>query len=213
MNLLIDPLPTSVTIRGQDWPINSDFYAGVLFELLMQDPAIDNTEKVRQALALYYPDIPRDMQAAADAMLWFYRCGEDTPKSKSGNGSRASFKKAYCFDQDADLIFAAFYGQYHIDLSEEEGLHWWKFRALFAGLSSECEIKKIMGYRTADLSGMNKAQKKHYEKMRKIYALQNKRSVESSVSLAARNQRMKDYVARRFAEVEATTQAKAGGQN
>ena len=36
--------------------------------------------------------------------------------------------------------------------------------------------------------------------MRKAYALTNTRSVESAMSLAERNQRMKDYVARRFKE-------------
>ena len=59
---------------------------------------------------------------------------------------------------------------------------------------------KVMGYRTADLGGMSKTQRKLYEKMRKVYALTNTRSVESAMSLAERDRRMKDYVARRFAE-------------
>lgn len=200
MNLLVDPLPTSVKIKGQDWPINSEFYVGILFELMMQDSALTDTERVVQALSLYYPQIPTDINEAMDALLWFFRCGAEAQKT-GGAGEGGHPKKAYCFEQDADLIFAAFYGQYHIDLSEAEGLHWWKFRALFAGLSADCEIMKVMGYRTADLKGLGKTQKKLYEKMRKVYALKNQRSVESTVSLAARNQRMKDYVARRFSEV------------
>lgn len=199
MNLLIDPLPTSVKIEGQDWPINSEFYVGILFELMMQDSTLTDTEKIEQALSLYYPRVPSDIQGAIDAMLWFYRCGAQVQKQEGGGGGYP--KKAYCFKQDADLIFAAFYSQYHIDLSEEDGLHWWKFRALFAGLSADCELKKIMGYRTADLKGLGKTQKKFYERMRKVYALKNQRSVESTVSLAERDQRMKNYVARRFAEV------------
>jgi len=203
VNLLIDPLPTSVKIGGQDWPINTEFYVGILFELIMQDPTIKDTEKVVQALSLYYPQTPPDIEGAMDALLWFYRCGADTEKS-GGGASSGQPKKAYCFEQDADLIFAAFYGQYHIDLSDAEGLHWWKFRALFRGLPSDCELVKVMGYRTADLKGMGKAQKKLYEKMRKIYAIKNKRSVESTVSLAERNKRMMDYVAQRFTEVGGT---------
>lgn len=122
-------------------------------------------------------------------------------KKRRRRSKQRATKKAYCFEQDADLIFAAFYGQYHIDLSDAEGLHWWKFRALFRGLPSDCELVKVMGYRTADLKGMGKAQKKLYEKMRKVYAIKNKRSVESTVSLSERNKRMKDYVAKRFEEV------------
>lgn len=201
MNLLVDPLPNTVKIESQDWRINSEFYVGILFELIMQDNALTDAEKVEQALALYYPKVPPDLQAAMDALLWFYRCGADPPTPGAKTGGGGQHKKAYCFEQDADLIYSAFYGQYHIDLSETEGLHWWKFRALFTGLSSDCEIKKVMGYRTADLKGMGKAQKKLFERMRKVYALKNQRSVESSVSLADRNQRMKEYVARRFSEV------------
>ena len=200
MNLLIDPLPKEVHINGHKWAINHEFYIGILFELLMQNEALSDEEKVRQALALYFPVLPPDPKGAMDAMLWFYRCGnEDQKQGAAGQGRPAS--KAYCFEQDAELIYAAFYGQYHIDLSTSDNLHWWTFRALFTGLSSECEIKKVMGYRIADLKGMSKAQKKLYEKMRKIYAIKNQRNTESVLSLVERNQRMKNYVDRRFSEV------------
>jgi len=202
VNLLVDPLPITVSIRGQAWPINSEFYVGILFELLMQDPSLPDTEKVAGALSLYYPKVPADIEGAIEAMLWFYRCGAQEKRGKGGGEGAGRPQKAYCFSQDAELIYSAFYSQYHIDLSEAEDLHWWKFRALFAGLSSECELKKIMGYRTADLKGMGKEQRKLYEKMRKLYALKNPRNVESSMSLAERDQRMKDYVARRFSEVQ-----------
>lgn len=201
MNLLIDPLPTSVNIEGQGWPIHSEFYVGVLFELLMQNDTLTEAEKIAQALSLYYSKIPPNIQAATDAVLWFYRCGKESEKQQGGGSSGVSAKKAYCFEQDTDLIFSAFYAQYHIDLAEADGLHWWKFRALFNGLSAESEIKKIMGYRTADLKDMSKDQKKFYEKMRRVFALRNQRSAENTISLAERNQRMKDYVARRFSEV------------
>lgn len=198
MNILVDPLPDTVEIGGQTWAVNTAFYVWVLFELTMQDPKLTDAEKIEQALSLCFPAVPPDINRALDAVLWFYRCGTDAPKPGKGGGG--SYKKAYCFEQDADLIFASFMACYGIDLAEADDLHWWKFRALFRGLPQESEIVKVMGYRTADLKGMGKTQKKLYEKMRKVYALANARSVESAVSLAERNQRMKDYVARRFNE-------------
>lgn len=200
MNLLIDPLPKEVHINGHAWAINYEFYIGILFELLMQNEALSDEEKVRQALTLYFPVIPSDPKKAMDAMLWFYRCGKQN-RGQGASGQGGSTAKAYCFEQDAELIFAAFYSQYHIDLSTVDNLHWWTFRALFAGLSADSEIKKIMGYRIADLKGMSKAQKKLYEKMRKIYAIKNQRSAEGTLSLVERNQRMRDYVDRRFSEM------------
>jgi hypothetical protein len=199
LNILIDPLPDSVAVDGQEWPIHTEFYVWVLFEITMQDKQLSDTEKIEQAVSLCFPTVPPNLNAALDALLRFYRCGADAPQAGKAKGGGTP-KKAYCFEQDADLIYASFMACYGIDLAEVDELHWWKFRALFRGLPQECEMVKVMGYRTADLKGMGKAQKKFYEKMRKLYALENTRSVESAMSLAERNQRMKDYVARRFAE-------------
>ena len=157
MNILVDPLPTTVKIGGQDWPINTAFYVWVLFEITMQDPTLTDAEKIEQALSLCFPTIPPDLNGALDAMLRFYRCGADAPTPGKGSGG-GSHKKAYCFEQDADLIFASFMACYGIDLAEADSLHWWKFRALFRGLPQECEMVKVMGYRTADLNGMGKTQ-------------------------------------------------------
>jgi hypothetical protein len=209
MNILTDILPDSVSIAGRAWHINTEFFVGVEFELLMQDDKLTYEEKARQALTLYYPEIPPDLNAAVERLLWFYRCGTENALGDKGEKEDSKTvkkstpaKKAYCFEQDADLIYAAFLGAYRIDLAES-GLHWWKFRALFMGLPAESDIKKIMGYRTADIGGLSKAQKKHYAKMRKLFALKNQRTVYSAVTLEERDQRMKDYVNRRFAEVEA----------
>lgn len=199
MNILLDPLPEMVTVEGRAWPINTATYVWILFELTMQDTSITDAERVRQALALCYPVIPQNIKEALDALLWFYRCGAEPPTL--GKGKRGGTPaKAYSFEQDADIIYATFMACYHIDLSEADGLHWWKFRALFRGLPQECELVKIMGYRTADLKGMGKTQRKLYEKMRKIHALNSPHSVESAVNLAERNLRMKDYVSQRFEE-------------
>lgn len=212
MNILTDALPEAVEIGGEAWPINSDFYVGVRFELLMQDRTLTDEERLGRALSLYYPQLPPDLPAALDGLLWFYSCGRDRgsePAAPSGGdgGTREApkkaAKKAYCFQQDADLIFAAFWEAYGIDLNAVEGLHWWKFRALFKALPSECEFCKVMGYRTADTKGMTKKQKELYSRMKKLYALKNEVDVAAAMTLAERNKQMKDYVNRRFAEVEA----------
>lgn len=204
MNILTDALPESVKIGGDAWPIRSDFYIGVRFELLMQDRSLSDEERLSRALSLYFPEIPPNLPAALEALLWFYSCGRYAAEQPADNcGSRGgSGKKAYCFDQDADLIFSAFWAAYGIDLNTVEGLHWWKFRALFNSLPAECEFCKVMGYRTIDTKGMSKKQKQFYERMKQRYTLRNKMDVAAAMSLAERDRRMKDYVTRRFAEVE-----------
>ena len=62
--------------------------------------------------------------------------------------------------------------QYKIDLYSIDYLHWWKYKALFKGLTEDNEIVKIMGYRSMDLSKIkDKEQKEHYKKLKKMYAL------------------------------------------
>ncbi len=198
MNILVNPLPDAVMVGGRSVPVNTDFRVGIQFELAMQDGQTTAKEKFQTALSLYYPKMPQDVAGAVDELLWFYRCGVD-PEQKTGGGSGQKPKKAPCFQQDAGLIYAAFWACYGIDLTTVN-LHWWEFRALFLGLPSECELKKVMGYRTADTRGMSKNQKKYYEKMRTIHALRNNRSVETTMSLEERDRQMKAYIAKRFEE-------------
>lgn len=213
MNVLLDPLPEFVEIDGSAWPINSCFTVGITFELIMQNNELSPTQKVERALELYYPELPPNLPEAMNRLLWFYGCGnevegaktEDKTAPKPGAEARHGKRtpKAYCFEQDADLILSAFWECYGIDLNAIEGLHWWKFRALFIGLRTDCRLMEVMGYRTADTQGMTKKQKQHYERLKKLYALKNQTDVASALTLAERDRRMKEYVARRFEEVGA----------
>ncbi len=199
MNLLLDALPEYVEIGGVAVPISADFRTGIRFELLMQDADMSPEEKIYEALQLYYFDLPDDLTGALEAMLWFYRCGDEVEEGATTGGSRRS-AQSYCFRQDAPLIFAAFRAAYGIDLGSIPFLHWFAFRSLFFALPPNCEIKTIMGYRVADTKGMSKVEKKHYERMKKQYALKQKGNVATVLSLAERDRKMKDYVARRFQE-------------
>ena len=129
MNLILDPLPDYVEIDGGAWAINSCFTVGVRFELLMQDNDKTPQERIAQALTLFYPEIPPNITAAMERLLWFYGCGkevEGTASGKAKQGPKARPKKrtpkAYCFEQDAELVFSAFWECYGIDLNEMEGL-------------------------------------------------------------------------------------------
>lgn len=83
-------------VGGRRCPIHTAFHVWVRFELAMQDADLSDTDKVRTALELCYPTVPADLGAALDALLWFYRCGEDSPKEGKGSGG-VHHKKAYCF--------------------------------------------------------------------------------------------------------------------
>lgn len=170
-NILLDILPETVDIDGIEYRINSDFRISILFELLMQDDELGKRQKLVQGLQLYYPEIPHNVTMAVDKMIWFYRCGKETGNGGHGSGSGRA-KQIYSFEYDDDYIYAAFLEQYGIDLQDIEELHWWKFRALFRGLSEDTEFVKIMGYRSVKItSEMSKEQREFYKKMQSIHAL------------------------------------------
>ena len=172
MNILIDELPDTVMVGGEEYEIRTDFSISMLFELLMQDGSVEPADKTKQALELYYPVIPGNYKEAVEALLWFYKCGKADNPQKQKINARKSKTRVYSFEYDDDYIYAAFMTQYGIDLQDVEDLHWWKFRAMFNSLTNQCEFVKIMEYRSIDLKDdMPKEQKSFYRKMKRIYAL------------------------------------------
>ncbi|WP_195376724.1 Gp15 family bacteriophage protein [Anaerotruncus rubiinfantis] len=177
MNLLVDDLPYTVEVAGTYLQINTDFRIGVLFELLMQDSEFTEQEKLYQAIQLYFPVSPHNLLAAADALLWFYRCGKDPPNLASG-GSGSAAKRIYSFEHDDTLIYAAFRSQYGIDLTSAN-LHWWQFRAMFSALTDENEFVKVMGYRAVEItSDMTPSRRQFYARMKVLHKLPDNRTDE-----------------------------------
>jgi hypothetical protein len=137
---------------------------------MMSDNELADKEKIEQALLLYYPKLPRNINLAMDQLLWFYRCGKDIIKSKSSAKGKST--QIYDFDFDDGYIYSAFLDQYGIDLQDAD-LHWWKFKALFKSLKEDNEIVKIMGYRSMDLTKIkDKEEKVRYKKMKDLYKIQ-----------------------------------------
>ena len=176
MNTLLDLLPETVEIGDVEYPINTDFRISILFELMMQDSSLPDKEKMQEAIRLYYPEIPHDLDEAIEKLIWFYRCGK-VKKAKKNTASQeeeedTQERLVYSFEHDDRYIYAAFLSDYGIDLQDVEDLHWWKFRAMFLALNDSCEFKKIMGYRSMKItSKMSKEQRAFYEKMQRIHAL------------------------------------------
>lgn len=176
INLLVDELPETVEIDGQEYEINTDFRVGILFETMMQDRTLSTEERVLLALNLYYPNPPENVVQAFLNILWFYKCGKEKMEEivkgdDDTEGGEEGAKIAYSFEHDDAYIYAAFLQKYGIDLTTTD-MHWWKFRALFRALPDDTPIIKIMGYRVAKITDkMSKGEKAYLRKMKKIYRL------------------------------------------
>ena len=201
MNIL---LMNGLPYEYEGIPLSADFRNMINAELILHDEDIPESEKWMQALNQLYAETPADAQQALDGFTWFFHRG----KAESGGKQVAHKGKGFDFNQDASMIFAAFYGAYNISLSTIDFLHWWEFMALFEGLPDDTMIKRAMYYRTADTTGMGKAEKKHVEKMRGIFQL--KGTEKAPISIEDLNQQTKDRVARRLAEANRLLEERKG---
>lgn len=198
-DLLTEALPESVRIHGKEYPIQCDFRIGIKLDGILRSE-LEDQEKIKRMLVLYFKDnIPPDISAAIDKIIWFYRCGEvldneDEEKKKRRYIRRRSKDPACVLTQDAPYVYAAFMDQYGIDLTSVTFMHWWKFMALFESLGDETKMSKIMYYRQASTSGMSKERRAFINEMKKIYKIKGTKKM----TLQQRNQRWKDYVKERF---------------
>lgn len=174
MSVFETGLPTSIKINGNGYKINSDYRLMLKIEdIILSDNKREETGF--NALSLFYYDIPEDVGAAADRLVWFYRGGDtlEIAKQKSGRRSKqAETQKDFSWKYDWGYIYAAFLEQYSIDLIDIKYLHWWKFKALIDSLKPEHYFNEIRRCRTQKITAnMSKDQKEYINKMKERYAL------------------------------------------
>lgn len=150
-------------------PISPDFRNVLNIYEIFQDDSMQQTEQFLLALSQLYPRLPKDLNKAYEGMLWFLRHGE--PESLENGPSTEVLN----YTQDANLIYASFMLAYKLDLAATPFLHYWEFLALIEGLPEDTILKKVVYWRTADLTKASKEERAHIIKMRKIYALESSR--------------------------------------
>lgn len=186
-------LPETVEVSGVSVPVDPDFRVGAAIEIEM----LSDQPDVAGMLAAFYPKgIPADVEAASERMIWFYAHADQT--AQDGEENQGSTARLYDLTQDAGALLASFRQAYGIDL-ERERLHWWKFRRLMFGLPPDTPFMQRVYYRAADPAKLPKEQRKHYRKMKRLYALKQPER-KHRLTAAERDAAMKARVQRRFEE-------------
>lgn len=174
-NILVDELPQSVIIDNKAYPISTNFRTFILFEMMLSNNDLSDREKLEEMINLFFiEDVPEKItESVIDAIVDFYKCGkQETSKQKAVKRTIKNRKKVYDFEWDDAFIYSAFLSNYNIDLNEIDYLHWWKFKALFNGLPSDCEFVKIMGYRGTNVSEIkDNKERSRILKLQALYAL------------------------------------------
>ncbi len=187
-------LPTSITVGGQTVEVNSDFRVGISIEMECSQPEPD----IAGLLMLFYRgNIPSPVEEAGEKMIEFFA---NTGNDSGNQGGPEKGKRVYDFEQDADALSASFLGAYGLDLSTAS-IHWWEFRRLLCNLPPETPFMRRMYYRTADLKKLSKSERKHVEKMRRLYALKQP-SVTSGKTAAEMETEFKEKMLKRYEEAQ-----------
>lgn len=165
MSLYTTP-PDTINVNGVEYPVDTDFRAWVRFQSILLADESNDEKAIKLCNLMESMSIPQTKESL-DAMLKFYAGASTENKTESGGNVQS-----YDLEKDSEYIFSAFLDSYGIDLTTER-LHWWRFKALFKSLPEDCQMCKIMMYRTVDLKKVPKEQRKFYREMKQRYALKS----------------------------------------
>lgn len=173
--MFLESLPRSIRIGDIDYPIRTDFRTWIKVESILKDSNIPDGFKLSMIYIicdLFYgnKDISTEsIDAVFDGIFSFWRMYKPVNEK-----AKISHDIAYSYDNDFDLIVSAFKQQYGINLFSDD-MHWFEFKSLFDGLSESTMFRKIVGYRTVDLSKVSKEQKKEYAELKEFYRIKDER--------------------------------------
>lgn len=146
-------LPNAIEVSGQAFLLNTDYRIWLDYpDVLMETPD-----------ALFVDRAPIITQQVVDQLDFFYNPPREIPRGSS------SGVQVVDWQQDSDLIYAAFRQAYGIDLLTES-LHWHIFRVLFDALPEDTLMVKVIQWRS--YRGDDKAMKE----LRNAWALPEKLS-------------------------------------
>lgn len=154
---LFDRLPDSVTVNGKKYRLNLD-YRNVLrmLEIMGRDDLLPDSKRWLSVRCVMRWMMPKDYESVYVAVITLL-FGDDR---EQGGDRITSFK------QDADLIRAAFWQEYGINLYRDR-LHWFEFLTLIQNLPYGSKYTDVLSIRTREVPAPNKYNAKEREELLK----------------------------------------------
>ena len=171
---MIGSLPTTLTVDGVEYKINSDYKVALLIFQAYNDPELNDHEKAVVCIKCLYDEIPENEAEALEKALWFLD-GGDMPKSKPLP------YKLMDWEQDEQLVFSSVNKVAGYETRKAEDLHWWTFLGFFNEIS-EGLWNQVMNIRS------KKAKGKKLEKYEQEFYNQHKEMINLKVKYSAQEQ-------------------------
>ncbi len=170
MNILTDPLPSTIRLQDQDIEIKTDFRPWLQFIQTIQEYDLtaitlekyaEMTERISRILFQEKIDLTYDL---FPAVVNFFLDYDNGKKGTSQN------EKLVDYAIDADAIYSSFAQVYGIRLTNVT-MHWYEFRALFANLPEDCSIGRLIHIRSMKDSDVPKEKRQDLHKLKESVAL------------------------------------------
>lgn len=172
MSYLLDRFPEAVRIGGEVYPLNTDFRVGIRIMTAFEDPALTDFEKQVVMCGLLYQKMPTNFDLACAAAVKFLDCGE---ASETREEDAPQKPRVYSFTKDAKYIYSAVLQTHGVDLQTVDGLHWWKFCAMFYDLREDCAFQNMVSLRRRNSKGkLTKEEKQVWYEMHDVLSLEEK---------------------------------------
>lgn len=177
MNVLTDKLPTKIKVNDNIYNINYDFRTVINIILAFEDKELTNAEQVYIMIKNLYKEelLSEDRMEAMKKALKFIDGGTE-PELEND----IKPKRIYSFKKDGNYIFSGINQTHHINLSENENMHWWVFLSFFMDMSTDCTFGELVYYRKRkNENKLTKEEKEQYKKIKKLVDLDEKDKVSS----------------------------------
>lgn len=164
-------LPNTVTVDGTAFSIYTDFRLWMRFEI--------EAERMKPGESIeigYLFKNERPAQCDIRDLFAFSRPHSELPRPSG----RESGVKALDYRLDADLIYAAFLGQYGIDLIETD-MHWHKFLALLGGINDSTKLQNVIQIRCYKRDTRKDVD--HREELKRLWEIEPELSEEEEAEL------------------------------
>lgn len=182
---LTDDLVSEIKINGHLHSVDMSFDNILRLIDMLNDDDLNDATQILTGIEMLFDKplgIPIEEQAEVFNQAYIALVGFEAEKELEldimGNPMPVQNKEddgpIYDMQQDAEYIYASFMQDYGMDLLEQQGkLHWYKFKALLAGLSETTKFKKVLEIRQMELpSGKGSGkQREAVKELKKAYAL------------------------------------------
>ena len=161
---MISRLPKSVMVNGKEMAIRYEYTAILDIISAMNDPELEDSEKVYICLYIFYEDF--DVLDKGDYEEAFKQAQEFMDNGMSGE--RNMNVRMVDFEQDARILFPAVNRVAGKEIRNEENIHWWTFLGWFMEMG-ECTYSNVLSIRS------KKAKSKKLEKWEEEFYKDNKK--------------------------------------